>query len=306
MAAIAEDKDDALQIKLDYFIGNLLFSDKTGVDMSIFTDKYTRKFSAINFIVYTTLAIQAIIFLAPAIGREFIIWGGLFPQAVFHGQVWRIISYAFLHDPHGFFHIAFNMLGLWMFGKEIEFMWGSRKFFGFYFFSAIFAGLISLLSVLWGAANANIIGASGAIMALLVVYAYYFPERKLLFFFIFPMKVKTAVIVYAVISVMGTSSSFGGISHITHLGGIIAGFLWINIGDRFDLIVRKIGAFFQNSSNKSKKNDEYYNFEKPTYTNMRAEEVDKILDKINRSGIQSLTASERKILQEASADLSRK
>jgi len=272
--------------------------------MSIFIDKYTRKFSAINCIVWITLAIYLIGFLFPAVRTQFLTYGGLSPNAVLGGQVWRLLSYALLHDPFSLFHIAFNMLGLWMFGKEIEYMWGSRKFFEFYIFTALFAGLFSLLTIFIGSPYINIIGASGALMALLVVYAYYFPDRQLLFFFIFPMKVKTAVIVYAVISVMGTSSSFGGVAHITHLGGIIAGFVWINIGDKLDLLVRNVSAIFQNSSKKSKKNDEYYNYDfgKPKPQNRRAEEVDKILDKINRSGIQSLTQAERKILQEASAN----
>lgn len=271
--------------------------------MNIFRDKYTGQFSAINFIVYITIAIQAVVFLLPSIGDYFLAYGGLLPEAVFRGQIWRVISYAFLHDPRSFFHIAFNMLGLWMFGKEIEYMWGNRKFFEFYFFTALFAGLFSLLIVLFDPHNINIIGASGALMALLVVYAYYFPERQLLFFFIFPMKVKTAVIVYAVISVLGTSNSVGGVSHITHLGGLIAGFVWIAIGDRFDLIVRNISAFFQNKSTRKSVDYNIYDFEKPKKTNISAEEVDKILDKINRSGIQSLTSAERKVLQDASANL---
>lgn len=271
--------------------------------MNIFRDKYTGQFSAISFLVWITVAIQAVIFLLPSIGAYITYYGGLIPQKVFQGQIWRIASYAFVHDPRSFFHIAFNMLGLWMFGKEIEYMWGNRKFFEFYFFTAIFAGIFSLLTVFFSSAYINIIGASGALMALLVVYAYYFPNRQLLFFFVFPMKVKTAVIVYAVISIFGTSSSIGGISHITHLGGLVAGFLWIAIGDKFDLAIRSIAAFFQNNSTKKNVDYESYDFEKPRKTNLRAEEVDKILDKINRYGIQSLTAEERKILQDASANL---
>jgi len=137
-----------------------------------------------------------------------------------------------------------------------------------------------------------------------VVYAYYFPDRKLLFFFIIPMKVRTAVIVFALISIWGSGSSFFNISHITHLGGIVAGFVWIAIGDKFDLFMRNIIAFFQNKSTKQSSVDyNSYDFDKPKRQNYNAEEVDKILDKINRSGIQSLTPAERKVLQEASANL---
>jgi len=273
---------------------------------NIFTDKNTGRFSAISFILILTLAIHALVILMPQIGMYIFGYGGLRPAAVIHGEVWRLLTYAFLHSTHGFFHIAFNMLGLWMFGKEIEYMWGSRRFFEFYFFTAIFAGLFSLSTLFFAPTNMNIIGASGAIMALLVVYAYYFPNRQLLFFFVFPMKVKTAVIIYAIVSVLGTANNnVGGVAHITHLGGLIAGFIWIQIGDRFDLVVRNIGAFFQNASTKRSQDVEYtFGSDEPSQRMNfgRAETVDKILDKINRHGIHSLSPSERKILQEASAD----
>jgi membrane associated rhomboid family serine protease len=273
---------------------------KTGEKMNnIFMDRTTGKFSAINFIVAITIAVHAIVLLIPEIGNYLIDYCGLSPKMViFHGQIWRLISYALLHDTQAYFHIAFNMLMLWMFGKEIEYFWGSRKFFEFYIFSALFSGVFSLFAIFLSS-YVNIIGASGALMALLVIYAHYFPERQLLFLFVIPMKVKTVVIVYAIISILGTAGNYGSISHITHLGGIVAGFIWIKIGDKFDLIIRNISAFFHNCSNQ--KNE--YVFEKQErQKNNRAEEVDKILDKINLYGIQSLTQHERKILQDASAD----
>ena len=266
---------------------------------NFFIDRNTQKFSAISFIVTVTAAIWILGILSYTVESYLLKYGALFPPAVFQGQVWRLISYAFLHDPNGFFHIAFNMLGLWMFGKEIEYMWGSRRFFEFYFFTAIFAGVFSLLNVFLFNHSTFIIGASGALMALLVVYAYYFPNRQLLFFFFIPMKVKTAVIVYAIISVFGTANNSGGVSHITHFGGLIAGFLWIHIGDKFDLLIRNISAHLQNVS--TVKSEREYKREIPQ-NNIRAEAVDKILDKINQYGIHSLSPAERKILQDASAD----
>ena len=266
---------------------------------NIFIDKNTRKFSAINFIMTVTVTVHLIVFLLPSIGMYLVNYGGLSPKLViFGGQVWRLVTYAFLHDPSALFHIIFNMLMLWMFGKEIEHFWGSRKFFVFYFFTAIFAGVFSL-SMAASPLHVNIIGASGALMALLVIYAHYFPERQLLFFFIFPMKVKTAVIIYAVVSVLGTTNNYGNISHITHLGGMIAGFLWIKYGDKIDLGARNVAAFFQN--NKTQRSDFAFQREK-TKINNRAEEVSRILDKINLYGIQSLTPAERKILHEASVN----
>jgi len=269
---------------------------------NIFLDKNTGNFSAVNFIMIITIAVHAVVMLFPNTAGQFLIaYCGLSPRAViYHGQVWRVISYALLHDPNMFFHILFNMLMLWMFGKEIEYMWGNRKFFVFYIFAALFSGIFSLLAIFFSSPFINIIGASGALMALLVVYAYYFPDRQLLFLFFIPMKIRTAVVVFAAISVFGTANNYGNVSHITHLGGIAAGFLWVQIGDKLDLIVRSISAFFQNISTK-RGND--YNFQKERrQKTINAGEIDRILDKINRSGILSLTPNERKTLREASAD----
>jgi len=273
---------------------------------NIFTDNNTGRFSAISFILILTLAVHAIVVFMPQIGIYIVHYGGLRPFSVISGEVWRLLTYAFLHSTHGIFHIAFNMLGLWMFGKEIESMWGYRRFFEFYFFTAVFAGIFSLLTLLF-APNINIIGASGALMALLVVYAYYFPNRQLLFFFFIPMKVRTAVIIYAIISIFGTANNTGGVAHITHLGGLAAGFAWIYIGDKFDLLIRNILAFFQNASTQKAKKEKYTFENKQSHSSSqqdfgRAETVDKILDKINEHGIHSLSSAERKILQNASAD----
>jgi len=269
---------------------------------NIFIDKNTGNFSAVNFIMTITIAVHAVVMLFPHTAGQFLIgYCGLSPQAVIHhGQVWRVISYALLHDPNMFFHIVFNMLMLWMFGKEIEYMWGNRKFFVFYIFAALFSGIFSLLAIFFSSPYINIIGASGALMALLVVYAYYFPDRQLLFLFFIPMRVRTAVVVFAAISVFGTANNYGNVSHITHLGGIVAGFLWVQIGDKIDLAVRSVSAFFQNIS--TKRGSDYTFQKERRQKSIDAEEIDRILDKINRYGILSLTPQERKTLKEASAD----
>ena len=113
------------------------------------------------------------------------------------------------------------MLALWMFGVELEELWGSKRFTIFYLLCGAGSGLLSIF--LW---NTSIIGALGAILGLLTVYACYFPDRTISMFFIFPMPVKFAVIIIGAISLWGASTGAGGIAHLMHLGGILIGLLY--------------------------------------------------------------------------------
>ena len=160
--------------------------------------------------------------LLPGIGTLFFDLGALVPfKAIAHLQIWRFVSYLFLHDFHSLFHLLFNMLALWMFGVELEELWGTRRFVVFYFLSGALSGLFS---VLWW--YSPVIGASVAILALLTVYAMYFPERTILLFFIFPVPVRMAVVIIGAISLWGAWTGGGGVAYLTHLGGIAVGFLY--------------------------------------------------------------------------------
>src|SRR5471030_1967543 len=117
--------------------------------------------------------------------------------------VWQLATYMFLHG--GIFHIVFNMLALWMFGTELERVWGTRYFLKFYFVTGIGAGALTVLVSLLPFAftrqlqHVNIIGASGAIYGLLLAYALYFPDRPILLV-IFPVPAKVAVAILGVIA----------------------------------------------------------------------------------------------------------
>ena len=139
-----------------------------------------------------------------------------------HGFVWQIATYMFLHG--GFFHILFNMFILWMFGSDLERVWGTRRFISFYFFCGIGAGLVNVLVT--PHAFIPTIGASGAIYGVLLGYALYFPERQVFLYFLIPVPVRVFVIVLGVIELVSSLSASGGnISHVTHLGGLA--FAWI-------------------------------------------------------------------------------
>src|SRR5271154_2484735 len=142
--------------------------------------------------------------------------------------VWQLVTYAFLHQ--GFGHIIWNMLALWMFGADVERVWGTRRFVQFYMFCAVGAGICVVIAnyiLPWGNPSVATIGSSGAIFGILIVYAMMFPDREILFGFVFPIKVKYFVMIVGAVAFL---SSFGintGVSNFAHLGGLLFGYLFL-------------------------------------------------------------------------------
>jgi membrane associated rhomboid family serine protease len=167
-------------------------------------------------------------------------WFGLIPQAVVEVfAVWQLFTYMFLHDPLGFGHILFNMLTLWMFGKDLEATWGTRRFLKFYFVCGVGAGLCVIIgNALFGTMATRTIGASGAIYGLLMAFGMLFPDTTVLFSFLFPIKAKYFVMIMGAISFMMTFGSTGsGVSHVAHLGGMVFGYFYLKSGRvRFGLL----------------------------------------------------------------------
>ncbi|MEZ4654750.1 MAG: rhomboid family intramembrane serine protease [Candidatus Eisenbacteria bacterium] len=133
---------------------------------------------------------------------------GLIPSAVMHGKIWQLVTYMFLHSTHGLpLHLLFNMAFLWMFGSELEGMWGTPRFVKYYFFTGIGAGITQVVvSLIMGGGALMLcpicgsphepptIGASGAIFGLLLAYGMMFPDRPVLLYFLIPIKAKYFVI----------------------------------------------------------------------------------------------------------------
>jgi membrane associated rhomboid family serine protease len=168
---------------------------------------------------------------------------GLSPEYIPHNfglGVWQPVTYMFLHA--GIFHILFNMLALWMFGVELERMWGSRYFVQYYFVCGVGAATTTmLLSFVPGSFGDQLyysltIGASGAVYGILLAYALYFPNRPILLYFIFPIPAKYFVAIMGAISLFSSMGGpGGGIAHTTHLGGLVAGYLYLK-GGRVHLV----------------------------------------------------------------------
>jgi membrane associated rhomboid family serine protease len=160
---------------------------------------------------------------------------GLRPADVLgSGWIWQPLSYMFLH--HGFGHILFNMLALWMFGVELERLWGTRFFLKYYFVTGVGAAVttivVALLPVGFAAEvyTAITIGASGAIYGLLLAFAYYYPDRPILMFLLFPVPAKYFVMILGGIALLSSMSGGSSVAHATHLGGLIAGYAYLRSG----------------------------------------------------------------------------
>jgi membrane associated rhomboid family serine protease len=181
-------------------------------------------------------------FLAAMIVPAMTLHLGLRPADVVGSlQIWQPVTYMFLHG--GIFHLLFNMLALWMFGVELERTWGSRFFTKFYFVSGVGAAITTLVLSFTPFAFADqlyyslTIGASGAVYGILLAYALYFPNRPIYLWMIFPIPARYFVMIIGAISLLSSmGGSGGGVAHTTHLGGLIAAYLYLKGGGRTHLM----------------------------------------------------------------------
>lgn len=152
----------------------------------------------------------------------------LVPDDVLHRfSIWQLVTYTFLHSAGNLTHILFNMLALWMFGKDLELLWGTQRFLRFYFLCGIGAGVcVTVVNSFFGDANSRTIGASGAIFGLLVAFGMSFPEATIIYI-LFPIKAKYFVMIMGALAFFGTFGTNTGVSNIAHLGGLVIGFLYV-------------------------------------------------------------------------------
>jgi membrane associated rhomboid family serine protease len=189
------------------------------------------KFSAVKILVAANVLVYFLQSLSKgALDDLFALWP-LQPidgQSYFH--VWQIVTYAFLHSTVYITHLLFNMLGLWMFGAEIERYVGPRRLLACYFASVVTAALCQLfIPTLFGAPPAPVVGASGGVFGLLLAYAFLFPRRKVIPLFPpIPMPAWLFATIYAGIELfLGVTGTLSGIAHFAHLGGMVGSALVI-------------------------------------------------------------------------------
>ena len=187
---------------------------------------------AVRAIIFANIGAFIVTLLSPALVID---WLGLSPFAVFEqGRVWQPLTYLFIHSPTGFTHILFNMLSVWMFGVELERRWGTMPFVKYYFVTGLGAALstIAVSFLPFDAAargyNETTIGASGAVYGLLMAWAMLFPNRQILFMFIFPLKARVFVLILGAIALLSALAASGGpVANLAHLGGLVAGWIYL-------------------------------------------------------------------------------
>ena len=185
---------------------------------------------AVKILIFANVGV----FLIQQVVRELPLWFGMRPIDVVVGlEVWQPFTYMFLHG--GISHILFNMLALWMFGVELERMWGTAFFSRYYLVCGVGAALTTILvSLIPGSIGGRLydgvptVGASGAIYGLLLAYGMYFPDRQILMSFLFPVPAKYFVMIIGAVAFLSATGSGGdGVAHVTHLGGLAVGYLYL-------------------------------------------------------------------------------
>ncbi len=190
-------------------------------------------------------------------------------------QFWRLVTYQFLHGDT--FHLLFNMLGLYFFGPPIEQTFGSKRFLIFYFACGVVGGLIFILLGSSIAPGVYLIGASGSVLGLLSACAVMFPQMIIILLF-FPVPIRIAALLLAGVYGLNVIST-RNLSDACHFGGMLTGFLYTYYKPLFDRIVIKKKTISWEKQYQTQQKDQ--------------EELDKLLDKIHKKGIHSLTWYEK-------------
>jgi membrane associated rhomboid family serine protease len=205
------------------------------------------------------------------------------PRAVVQNfYVWQVVSYMFLHG--GVWHLLFNMVVLFFFGSALEMTWGSKRFLQYYLTCGVGAGLLHMAI----SYNSAVIGASGAVYALLMAYAILYPNQYVLLMFALPVKVKYLVVGLAVFDLLMGIRGGDGISHFAHLGGALTGLLFFR-----NEIRRKIGV----SKAAKRKWKVHVQDRRERRTENDPANIDSILDKISEKGFNNLSTTEKRILE---------
>lgn len=211
---------------------------------------------AVKTLVLANFAVYIAVFLCrltvPSLAAAIANYGYLQPAMVVHHlALWQLVSYGFLHDPFGVWHILFNMLSLWMFGAQFEGDYGRRRFYEFYFWCIIGAALttiavgalgmaafqmtpIPLFAIMASIWNSATLGASGAIYGLLVAFAMLHGNQQI---YVFPLplaiRARTMAWVWIFISLVGAFGGANGVAEFTHLGGALFGWLYLRFVPRY-------------------------------------------------------------------------
>jgi membrane associated rhomboid family serine protease len=258
-----------------------------------------RQFSTVSILIGVNVGVfifQWIIGLfAPGLVGEYLALSG---EGVRRGFEWQFVTYMFLHG--GWLHLAFNMLTFYFAGREVEVIAGRKHLLGMYFAGGLLGGIAQILL---SSPQMQLVGASAGVFAVLIAFTTIYPEMELtlLLFFVIPVRVKAKYLAYGLVVMslfFSVSGSWGGVGHIAHLGGCLAGWIYAKqLGFGGPL---RFPRFFY------RKRERHERIQRMSPDEFISEEIDPILDKISREGIHSLTRAERKILEKGREKIERK
>lgn len=242
----------------------------------------------VKWLLIINIGVFLLSFLIPQIGNIIFYWFSVWPRTIGTSlQIWRLITYQFLHGGLG--HIFWNMFILFFFGPMLERFWGSRKFLTFYLVCGAMGGILyPILAHIGWLHTAPLVGASGSILGMLAAAAILFPKMLVYVFGIFPLRMSVLAIILAVMSILSVlrpdvSANAGG--EAAHLGGMVAGALYVlTEKHRRRLKIKVQNGIWERKI--SEQRDLHL-------------EVDRILKKVHDHGLHSLTHKEKKILKQA-------
>ncbi len=216
---------------------------------------------------------------------------------------WKFLTYGFAHDPGRISHVFWNMVGLWIFGRDVEGAYGAKEFLRIYLVALVLGSLVwavrialfgdpTIMYVLWGA--------SGAVTAVILLFVFHFPHRTILLMFVLPVPawvLGLLIIGGNLLNVM-SSSRPSGVAFDVHLVGALFAILYFKSGLRLDRLFPGFGEL--RDKMRMTRAKRRFKIHDPDKDRKQDQEADRILDKVNREGMDSLTAKEKRALAEYS------
>lgn len=241
----------------------------------------------VKWLLIINISVYLVCFLIRPVGNAVYAWCSVFPVST--GtllQVWRLITYQFLHDLGGLFHIFFNMMVLYFFGPLLEYRWGSSRFLKFYLCAGAAGGVVYTLLVVFGILDARpMVGASGGLYGVLGAVTVLFPQLRVFLFGIVPMSMRSMAILAVIISLLNFAGGTNAGGEAAHLTGMAVGVLYVLYQPWLTRMRME-----KSKGRWSKKIEMERSFES---------QVDHILEKVHREGLNSLSDKEKSILREA-------
>lgn len=273
-----------------------------------------RDFDAVKWLIIVNVAVFVLqvvwqrptgtflgrVFSEPVINE----WLALDRSAIFGGQVWRLLTYEFLHDHNGPGHVFFNMLLLYFAGRKVEAYYGPREFLLFYLAAGTLSGVFTVFWYQWmGPVGWSTIGASGAVAAVFIIYALHWPYDVWRLFFVLPVQVMWLAIFYAAYDIfpmlaqLGGAEESDGVARSAHVGGMLFALVYQRRDWRLSNAFERLRVGDLKRAIKPRKRLRLY---EPESTADLEARVDELLAKVAEHGEASLTDAERAELVAAS------